>query len=282
MSKAELALFGEYVSECGYCKKSQTHANKSYSVAFFEDSMSPESYQHLICKGWRRSGMLFYKPINEKTCCPLITIRTDVDKFRLVRKSHKRILKRISKEINVTVDDNDFTGTISNILQFPDIFSIITVSASFDAESFELYKKYQILVHKDMESNLTRKSYDEFLCNSPLTKNSSRHQKYFLRKKLIAVGVIDLLPDGLSSVYFFYDPDYEKLSLGTFSSLYEIYYGKEVTRVHYYYMGYYIKNCQKMSYKARYLPCYLLDKTCTKWIPFEDATFDSKGRILNN
>lgn len=47
----------------------------------------------------------------------------------------------------------------------------------------------------------------------------SFHQQYWLGQKLIAVGVIDILPHCVSSVYFFYDPDYGHLSLGTYASL---------------------------------------------------------------
>lgn len=48
--------------------------------------------------------------------------------------------------------------------------------------------------------------------------------KYYLENKLIGVGVIDIIPDGLSSVYFFYDPEYKDYRLGIFSSLIEIEY----------------------------------------------------------
>jgi arginine-tRNA-protein transferase len=46
--------------------------------------------------------------------------------------------------------------------------------------------------------------------------------KYYLDDTLIAVGVVDILPHGLSSVYFFYDPQYRKYSLGVYGALREI------------------------------------------------------------
>ena len=54
---------------------------------------------------------------------------------------------------------------------------------------------------------------------APSTGYGSFHQQYWLNGKLIAVGVIDILPKCVSSVYFFYDPDYNFLSLGTYGSL---------------------------------------------------------------
>jgi arginine-tRNA-protein transferase len=50
-------------------------------------------------------------------------------------------------------------------------------------------------------------------------KYGSFHQQYWLDGKLIAVGVVDILPSCVSSVYFFYDPEYSYLSLGTYAAL---------------------------------------------------------------
>ena len=55
--------------------------------------------------------------------------------------------------------------------------------------------------------------------DAPSMGYGSFHQQYWLDEKLIAVGVIDILPRCVSSVYFFYDPDYGHLSLGTYASL---------------------------------------------------------------
>ena len=68
--------------------------------------------------------------------------------------------------------------------------------------------------------------------------------KWYLEGKLIAIGVVDILPEALSSVYFFYDPDYKNLRLGTISSLKEIEYIQEMQKFFpqfkYYYLGFYI------------------------------------------
>lgn len=55
--------------------------------------------------------------------------------------------------------------------------------------------------------------------NCPTTGYGSFHQQYWIDDRLIGVGVIDILPKSLSSVYFFYDPEFEFLSLGTYASL---------------------------------------------------------------
>jgi arginine-tRNA-protein transferase len=77
--------------------------------------------------------------------------------------------------------------------------------------------------------------------------------EFRLEKHLIAVAVIDVLATGLSAVYTFFDPAFEKRSLGTFAVLWEI---EEVKRLklEWLYLGYWIEGCRKMDYKTNYQP----------------------------
>lgn len=148
--------------------------------------------------------------------------------------------------------------------------------SSFDPEEFILYRRYQIKVHDDKPEKVTESSYKRFLVDTPLTfvppySNNraippcgfgSFHQQYLIDGKLVAVGVVDILPRCLSSKYLFWDPDLAFLSLGKYSALQEINWIKEA-QVHcpslqYYYLGYYIHSCSKMRYKAAYCPSELL------------------------
>lgn len=98
------------------------------------------------------------------------------------------------------------------------------------------------------------------------------HQHYRLGGELlIAVGVIDVLPTGLSSVYLFYLPSFsqELVALGKYAILKEIEFARDVLKVPYYYLGYYIESCQKMRYKAEYKPTQML---CPKYHDWVDAT----------
>ncbi|KAL0402898.1 UNVERIFIED_CONTAM: Arginyl-tRNA--protein transferase 1 [Sesamum radiatum] len=103
----------------------------------------------------------------------------------------------------------------------------------------------------------------------------SFHQQYLVDGKLIAVGVIDILPKCLSSKYLFWDPDLAFLSLGKYSALEEIRWVSE-NQVHcpslqYYYLGYYIHSCRKMRYKAAYRPSELLCPLRYQWVPYDIA-----------
>lgn len=97
----------------------------------------------------------------------------------------------------------------------------------------------------------------------------SYHQCYRLDGKLVAVGVLDLLPHAVSSVYLFYDPEYSEWDWGKISALQEIALTIE-GGYQYYYMGYYIHTCQKMRYKGRYGPGSVLDPARLEWHPFDD------------
>ncbi|KOC66094.1 Arginyl-tRNA--protein transferase 1 [Habropoda laboriosa] len=132
--------------------------------------------------------------------------------------------------------------------------------------SAKLFKKYQMTIYDETEEESDEESFFRFLVKSPL-------QQYWLDNELIAVGVIDILPSCISSVYFFYDPAYSYLSLGTFSSLREVYLTRQFNKVakdlKYYYMGFYIHTCPKMRYKARLKPSKLLCPETYAWFDIE-------------
>ncbi|KAL8462967.1 hypothetical protein ACS0TY_033026 [Phlomoides rotata] len=160
--------------------------------------------------------------------------------------------------------------------------------SGFDNEEYSLYKKYQLRVHNDTPEHVTESSYTRFLVDTPLVYVpptddgsvppcglGSFHQQYVVDGKLIAVGVIDILPKCLSSKYLFWDPDLAFLSPGKYSALEEIRWVCE-NQVHcpslqYYYLGYYIHSCRKMRYKAAYQPSELLCPLRYQWVLYNIA-----------
>jgi len=99
------------------------------------------------------------------------------------------------------------------------------------------------------------------------------HQHYRIDGVLVAVGVVDVLPHCLSSVYCFYDPDLGRtLELGKLTALWEIGWTARAMRaslrLRHYYMGYYVHSCPKMRYKAEYSPSELLcPHSRSAWVP---------------
>ncbi|KAG0722250.1 Arginyl-tRNA--protein transferase 1 [Chionoecetes opilio] len=100
--------------------------------------------------------------------------------------------------------------------------------ATYNA-SYPVFRKYQVEVHHDSESECDKMSFQGFLVDGPLLPwqpgsgpeqgYGSFHHQYWLDDRLIAVGVLDILPHCVSSVYLYYDPEYSFLSLGTYASL---------------------------------------------------------------
>lgn len=159
-------------------------------------------------------------------------------------------------------------------------FSMEVVPPKFRLDSYELFRKYQTTIHKEPPSRCSRESYLRFLVDSPLVNErvstsvdvwyGSFHILYKLSGRLFAVGVVDLLPHCLSSVYLFYDPEFSKLSPGTLSALKEIEWVQKGNQwypsMQFYYMGFYIHSCPKMRYKANFVPSELLCDESKVWV----------------
>ncbi|KAK8391328.1 hypothetical protein O3P69_017143 [Scylla paramamosain] len=157
--------------------------------------------------------------------------------------------------------------------------------ATYNA-SYAVFRKYQLEVHHDSECECDEMSYQNFLVDGPLLPwqpgngpeqgYGSFHHQYWMDGRLIAVGVLDILPHCVSSVYLYYDPEYSFLSLGTYASLRELALVRELQRriapLKWYYMGFYIHSCLKMRYKGKYKPSFLLCPETYEWIPIELAT----------
>ncbi|XP_036684384.1 arginyl-tRNA--protein transferase 1 isoform X1 [Balaenoptera musculus] len=172
-------------------------------------------------------------------------------------------------------------------------FEVRLVPVSFEdpefkssfSQSFALYVKYQMAIHQDPPDECGKTEFTRFLCSSPLEAENpangpdcgygSFHQQYWLDGKIIAVGVIDILPYCVSSVYLYYDPDYSFLSLGVYSALREIAFTRQLhektPQLSYYYMGFYIHSCPKMKYKGQYRPSDLLCPETYVWVPIEQC-----------
>ncbi|XP_050298318.1 arginyl-tRNA--protein transferase 1 isoform X2 [Anthonomus grandis grandis] len=163
---------------------------------------------------------------------------------------------------------------------------IVLARMSINHESFtlsaQLYANYQMHIHNESIEECGSTEFYNFLVNTPLKPKpfsndakspgyGSFHQQYWIDDKLIAVGVIDILPECVSSVYFFYDPDYRELTLGTYGSLREVQLVQElqteIPNLKYYYMGFYIHSCPKMRYKGKLSPSDLLCPETYRWFP---------------
>ncbi len=104
---------------------------------------------------------------------------------------------------------------------------------------------------------------------------------YRLDGKLVAIGVLDLLPTCVSSVYFLYHESIHKYNPGKLGALREIALAAE-QGYRWWYAGYYIHTCPKMRYKISFSPTYILDPDSYRWISFDEelcTMFDGRGYL---
>jgi len=177
-------------------------------------------------QGFRRSGGHIYRP-NCLDCQACISIRVPVDKF-ISNRSQRRCWRQ----------NQDLSYSSS--------------TAIFNEEQFELYRRYLAARHADSEmNNPSQEDYMGFLTTPGV--NTQFHE-FRLQDKLLAVSVVDHTPNGLSSVYTFFDPNQTQRGLGTFTILWMIQHARSLG-LPWVYLGYWIEACDKMRYKTRFTPC---------------------------
>ena len=191
------------------------------------DPRLPALYPMALDWGFRRSGDLVYRP-SCAGCHACVAVRVPVHTF-VPDRSQKRCLKR-----NQDIDAR-----------------IVTPSRS--GEYLALYRKYLSARHAGggMDDHGAAE-FEQFLIGS---WNDSRFLE--LRQhddhRLLGVAVTDLVPNALSAVYTFYDPDEAARSLGTLGVLKQIEWARRDGRAHLY-LGYWIAGHAKMDYKRRFQP----------------------------
>ncbi len=181
--------------------------------------------------GFRRSQNIAYRPACD-SCHACMSVRVPVQQFDWT-KSFKRIVKR--------------NGEISSEV----------VPAKAKSEHFSLFRTY--IDHRHSEGGMSEMTVLDFAAMVDDTLVDSRIVEYRLptdynpNGELIASVLVDLLNDGVSLIYSFYDPELEHRSLGTYIILDMIRRTKNMG-LPFVYLGFWIKESHKMSYKSRFLP----------------------------
>jgi arginine-tRNA-protein transferase len=197
------------------------------------DNCSTIQCQELIERGYRRFGKMYFRPICE-SCFECQSIKIDVQNYEF-SKSARRVMKK--------------AHDIKTYIQAP----------TLTHQHLALFDKYHLHMHKkknwEYEKTSAEHYYNSFVNGH---ENFGYEVLYFYENQLIGVDLIDILENGISSIYFYYDPDFAHYSLGKLSLYNQIKYAKN-TKKKWIYLGYYVKECPSLAYKAQYKPYLTLE-----------------------
>jgi arginine-tRNA-protein transferase len=212
------------------CSYLPNHEARS-QVATPPQLITTKIYSELIKAGFRRSGHFTYRPYCDQ-CQSCIATRIQASYFIPNRSQKRAFLKHANLQSKI-------------------------MALQFIPEHFALYRQYQQSRHatqidgSTVDSNEDEEDqYRQFLIQSHI---DSFLVEFRENGVLRMVSVIDAVSDGLSSVYTFYDASQTKASYGTYGILWQVEKAKEL-QLPFVYLGYYIQESQKMSYKASYKP----------------------------
>ena len=224
---ATLQFYATAPYPCSYLPGRQARSQ----VAAPGHLIQSDTYSQLIDQGFRRSGLFTYRPHCDdcQACTP---VRINVEQFKPTR-TQARTLKR-HKNLRPLVAE-----------------------LTWSEEHYALYSRYQARRHPQggMDED-NRQQYGEFLLASRVNTRlvEFRDQDGMLQM----VSIIDVLEQGLSSVYTFYDPDTPG-SLGTYGILWQVQQCRQLNLT-WLYLGYWIEHSEKMAYKALFKPAqYRID-----------------------
>ncbi len=219
-----LALYLSAPHRCSYLPGQQSNT-------LFVDpdaAMDNASYGEMLRFGFRRSGTIVYSPHCE-FCSRCISARLPVAEF-----SPNRSQRRVARA-------NADVGLYQR-------------SPAFVQEHFDLYQRYTQARHED--GDMAEASPEEYISFLTAPWCDTRFIELRLAQRLIGVAVTDVTTDALSAVYTFFDPALYRRSPGTLAILRQI----ELARalgLDYLYLGYWIRDSQKMAYKANFRPIEL-------------------------
>lgn len=215
-------------SQCGYLP-AETWQLKYALVK----NLTPEKYWELINTGWRRFGHVLFRPAcpSCNACQPIRVLSQQYQPNR----SQRRLIKQNENTVILKV-------------QQPEL----------NEKKLALYMRH----HQDHSqtkgwpapSMLGGVEHISSIIDGPFPVEE---WCYYIDERLVSVSYMDVLKDGFSGIYFFWDPDYRNYQLGTWILITMI---KRAAALGlpYAYLGYFVKGCRSMEYKGHYTPSEIL------------------------
>lgn len=203
------------------------------------DPHLPSVYAQAMAMGFRRSGGHVYRPYC-KGCRDCISVRIPVKQFQPNRAQRRCLARNADLELAI-------------------------VPARRSRENFALYRRYLASRHPGGGmDDPSPENFDSFLA---CRWSPTQFMELRLAGELVAVAVTDVVPDALSAVYTFYEPELAHRSLGTYCILRQVQRALEDGR-DYLYLGFWLRDHPKMDYKRAFRPLEFLDGA--RWRPMPE------------
>jgi arginine-tRNA-protein transferase len=184
-------------------------------------------------RGWRRYGRSYVYPVCEG-CDACKSLRIDAKNYKYT-KSQQKIINR-----------NEATEIVVNRPLVTD-------------EHIALYNKYHRYKAENSgwkHQDITRTEYFENYVEGAF--EFGKELRYYIDGKLVCIDLIDILDDGINAIYCYYDPDYARYSLGTYSLLYQINIAESLG-LDWVYLGYWVEGYKSFEYKEKFQPLQILE-----------------------
>jgi arginine-tRNA-protein transferase len=210
---------------CGYLETKIAQSlfvHPSYSI-------TTSTYAHLLEQGFRRSGEEVYAP-HCSHCSACIPARLPLKKFKPSKSQRRCMRKNIETRVNIK-------------------------PVIFEQAHYDMYLRYQAIRHPGGSMiNASPENYFRFLSSSWC---NTQFVEFSINNELAGIAIIDQFDEAWSAVYTFFEPKFSDYSLGVYAILWQIQQAN-LQQKEYLYLGFWLKDCPKMSYKTCYQPIQLL------------------------
>jgi arginine-tRNA-protein transferase len=216
--------------------------------------VTPEEYERMLVRGWRRFGPLYFRPAC-RACMQCVSLRIPTDTFQPNR-SQRRARAACAH------------------------FRVEVGTPQVDEQRLALYRSWHAERERTREWDASPLGLREYFLQFAFPHPSAREVAWYDDTarggpRLVGLGICDETPHAWSAVYFFYDPAYARFSLGSANVVFQV----ELARargIPHLYLGYRVQGCASLRYKGTFRPHELLEgrpgqEETPRWLPVEPS-----------